>query len=84
MMHAVIKNTHDSLHLIGAVEPYNIESLEYHAKSMQHSGGPLDLCIWVTQDDEATLRRDVRPLFERLEHDGSVVRVRPAASRHGL
>jgi len=84
MMHAVIKSTNDSLHLIGSVEPYNLESLEYHATSMEHSGGPLDLCIWVTRDDEATLRRDAKPLLDRLAHDGNVVRVRSASSRRGL
>jgi len=39
MMHAVIKNSHDSLHLIGAVAPYNLESLAYHATAMQRSAG---------------------------------------------
>lgn len=84
MMHAVIKSPNDSLHLIGAVEPYNLESLDYHATSMQHSGGPLELCIWVTRDEEAILRRDAKPLLDRLEHDGSVVRVRCAASRRAI
>lgn len=81
MMHAVIKGSNDSLHLIGPVEPYNLESLAYHATSMQKSGGPLDLCIWVTRDEEDALRRDAQPLLDRLAHEGSVVRVRPAASR---
>ena len=84
MMHAVIKSTNDSLHLIGAVEPYNIESLAYHATAMQNSAGTVDLCIWVTRDDEETLRREAKPLLDRLAHDGSVVRVRAAATRRGL
>lgn len=84
MMHAVIKSSNDSLHLIGAVEPYNLESLEYHATSMQNTAGPVDLCIWVTRDDEATLRREARRLLDRLRHDGCVVRIQSAASRRGL
>jgi len=84
MMHAVIKNSHDSLHLIGAVAPYNLESLAYHATAMQRSAGPVDLSIWVTRDEEARLRRDARPLFERLTHDGSAVHVCPTESRRGL
>lgn len=84
MMHAVIKSPHDSLHLIGAVEPYNLESLEYHATSMQRAGGPVDLCIWVTRDDEPALRQQVGPFLERLANDGTVVRVRAADTRRGL
>jgi hypothetical protein len=83
MMHAVLKTPNDSLHLIGAVEPYNLESLAYHATSMQH-GGSLDLCIWVTRDDEERLRREAGALLDRLAHDGNVVRVRSADSRRGI
>jgi hypothetical protein len=84
MMHAVIRNSNDSLHLIGAVEPYNLESLKYHATSMQKSGGPVDLCIWVTRDEEDRLRRETQPFLDGLTHDGGVVHVRPAATRRGL
>ena len=38
MMHAVIRSSNDTIHLIGHVDPYNVESLRDHVRGMSRHG----------------------------------------------
>ena len=75
MMHAVIRNGHDSLHLIGHVDAYNLESLRDHTKAMARNGG-LSVVIEVSPADERRLAEQAGRWLDRLARDGVPVLVR--------
>ena len=75
MMHAVIRNGRDALHLIGHVDAYNLESLRDHATTMNRAGG-LSLVIEVTPRDEPQLTQHAGRWLDRLTRDGVSVLVR--------
>jgi hypothetical protein len=74
-MHAVIRNRHDSLHLIGHVDAYNLESLRDHTKAMARAGG-LSVVIEVSPTDERRLTEHAGRWLDRLARDGASVLVR--------
>jgi len=78
MMHAIIRNGHDALHLIGHVDPYNLESLRDHTRTMARKG-TLSVVIEVTPSDEERLTRHAGRWLDRLARDGVSVLVRKNA-----
>ncbi len=76
MMHAVIRNGAEALHLIGPVDAYTIEALRDYASSYGHGLGPRRLEIEVTPDDEQALARRVGGWLKRLARRGVTVEVR--------
>jgi hypothetical protein len=77
MMRAVIRNSHESLHLMGHVDAYNVDSLRDHAVAMSRDGG-LSLTIEVSPNDEESLARFAGRWLARLMRDGVPVVVRTA------
>jgi hypothetical protein len=75
MMHAVIRNEHDALHLIGHVDADNLESLRDHTKSMGRDKG-LSLVIELSPSDEARLAYHAGDWLARLTRAGVPVLVR--------
>jgi len=75
MMHAVIRNGHDALHLIGHVDAYNLESLRDHTKAMGRDGG-LSVVIEVSPSDEQMLAQQAGRWLDRLSREGIPVMVR--------
>lgn len=75
MMHAVIRNGSDALHLIGAVDAYTLEALKEHARDLRQ-GGPIRLEIEVTPEDEPTLARDAGRWLMGLIARGAAVEMR--------
>jgi hypothetical protein len=75
MMHAVIRNGHDALHLIGHVDAYNLESLRDHTRAMGRDGG-LSVVIDLSPSDEETLTRQAGRWLYRLARAGVPVVVR--------
>jgi hypothetical protein len=79
MMRAVIKNSHESLHLMGHVDAYNVESLRDHTVAMARDGG-LSVTIEVSPRDEDLLARHAGRWLARLVRDGVPVVVRTTPS----
>jgi hypothetical protein len=81
MMRAVIRNGSESLHLIGHVDPYNLESLRDHTTSMA-GHGQLFLTIDVSPNDKARLDQHAGRWLARLSQTGAhvVVRKTPLAA----
>jgi hypothetical protein len=75
MMHAVIRNGNDALHLIGHVDAYNLESLRDHTKAMARAGG-LSVVIDVSPSDEERLTQTAGRWLDRLSRAGTLVVVR--------
>jgi hypothetical protein len=75
MMHAVIRNGHDALHLIGHVDAYNLESLRDHTTAMGRDGG-LSVVIEVSPKDEELLTAQAGRWLDRLARSGVPVVVR--------
>ena len=75
MMHAIIRNGHDALHLIGHVDAYNLESLRDHTKAMAREG-TLSVVIEVTPSDEQRLTQQAGRWLDRLAREGVPVLVR--------
>jgi len=75
MMHAVIRGGHDVLHLIGHVDPYNIESLRDHVASMTRNG-EVSLFIEVTAKDSRQLSNRAGDWLDHLPRQGVSVKVR--------
>jgi len=75
MMHAIIRNGHDALHLIGHVDAYNLESLRDHTKAMAREG-ELSVVIEVSPRDEELLTQQAGHWLERLAREGVPVLVR--------
>ncbi len=79
MMHAVIRNGQDALHLIGHVDAYIIESLRDHTRAMGRDGA-LSLEIDVNPNDAERLTRQVGTWLDRLTRRGASVVVRERAN----
>lgn len=75
MMRAVIRNGSESLHLIGHVDPYNLESLREHTTSMGREG-KVSLTIDVSPADEEALAHHAGRWLARLTRTGANVVVR--------
>ncbi|HEV7734196.1 MAG TPA: hypothetical protein VGR62_18635 [Candidatus Binatia bacterium] len=76
MMHAVIRNGTDALHLIGPVDTYTLDALRDYASSYGLGMGPRRLEIEVTPDDEQALARRVGGWLMRLARHGVTVEMR--------
>lgn len=77
-MHAVVRGSHATVHFIGNVEPYDLETLGEHATAAAaHREGrrPVELEIRVMGGEEVALRQTAGRMLGRLEHDGVVVSV---------
>ncbi|HWP66680.1 MAG TPA: hypothetical protein VNO26_12280 [Candidatus Limnocylindria bacterium] len=75
MMHAIIRNGHDAIHLIGHVDAYNVESLRDHVRGMR-GRGQVSLSIDISPADTEALQRHAGRWLERLVADGMRVAVR--------
>ena len=75
MMHAVIRNSNDSIHLIGHVDPYNMESLRDHVRGMTRHG-EVSLSIEIEPSDTEALHRHAGRWLGRLIATGARVIVR--------
>ena len=75
MMHAIIRNRHDALHLIGHVDGYNLESLRDHTRAMGREGS-LSLVIEVSPHDEHRLAEQAGSWLDRLTREGVSVVIR--------
>lgn len=76
MMHAVIRNGVDALHLIGAVDGYTLEALKEHTSTLARGAGAARLEIEVTPDDERALARGAGRWLLRLAARGVSVEMR--------
>jgi hypothetical protein len=74
MMHAVIRTSNDCIHLIGHVDPYNVESLRDHVRGMGRHGD-VSLVIDIAPADEAALLQHAGRWLSRLAGAGVTVRV---------
>jgi len=75
MMHAVIRTTNDTIHLIGHVDPYNVESLRDHVRGMGRYG-EVSLSIEIAPSDTDALQRHAGRWLGRLVATGARVTVR--------
>jgi hypothetical protein len=82
MMHAVIRNRRDALHLIGHVDAYNLESLRDHTKAMGREGN-LSVVIDVTPSEEERLTQHAGHWLARLTRRGVPVLIRRRAHPSG-
>jgi hypothetical protein len=80
MMHAVIKNRHDALHLIGHVDAYNLESLRDHSSAMGRDGD-LSITIEVAPSEIDRLTQQAGGWLDRLVRRGVPVLIRPRPTR---
>ncbi|MCW5889914.1 MAG: hypothetical protein KIT14_05115 [bacterium] len=76
MMHAVIRNGVDALHLIGAVDGYTLEALKEHTSALARGTGTARLEIEVTPEDEVALARRAGRWLLRLAARGVAVEMR--------
>ena len=79
MMHAVIRNRNDAIHLIGHVDAYSLESLRDHTRTLGRDGG-LSIAIDVNPSDAERLREKAGRWFDRLTRRGVPVVVRQRAN----
>jgi hypothetical protein len=75
MMHAVIRSSNDTIHLIGHVDPYNVESLRDHVRGMARHGD-VSLSIEIEASDTEALQRHAGRWLGRLVATGARVAVR--------
>jgi hypothetical protein len=76
MMHAVIRNGVDALHLIGAVDGYTLEALTEHTTALARGAGATRLEIEVAPEDESALARGAGRWLLRLAARGVSVEMR--------
>lgn len=78
MMHAVIRSSNDTIHLIGHVDAYNVESLRDHVRGMGRHGH-----VWLTIEidpaDRTALQRHAGRWLGRLAGADTTVAIRAGA-----
>jgi hypothetical protein len=78
MMHAVIRSPNDTIHLIGHVDAYNVESLRDHVRGMGRHGH-VSLSIEIDPADRPALERHAGRWLGRLAGSGARVAIRAGA-----
>jgi hypothetical protein len=74
MMHAVLRSAHDSIHLIGLADAYNLDSLRTHAESMW-GDGHLSVFIEISASDLDNLTDQAGSWLHGLKRSGASVKV---------
>lgn len=75
MFHAVIQSDRTALHLIGEVEPYNLQTLRLYLRPTAHEPGPRRVDVTLDQEDQAVFNKHLRRWLPALTSAGTVVLV---------
>ncbi len=72
MFHATIRTSRDALHIIGEVDPYNLQTLQQHVRgaSRDANRGAVYLLIQVNTRDGPEFARYAQPWLQRLKSRG--------------
>jgi hypothetical protein len=75
MFHATVRTDRDTLHLIGELDPYSVETLQQQVRGARRDGENIRLLIEIESRDETTFASYARRWLRRLESCGVEVEV---------